>query len=100
MYTIRKIEANVSKCVKSFVVVIKFNDYKEDTVFYISEPNLNYDYLVSNLIKVKYTNDRMQAIINNYLLEQDEQTIAEFNEMQDWRKLSKTVAKDILSNVN
>ena len=68
--------------------------------FWNSQPNLNYDYLVSNLIKVKYTNDRMQAIINNYLLEQDEQTIAEFNEMQEWRKLSKTVAKDILSNVN
>ena len=44
----------------------------------------------------------MQAIINNYLLDgdTDDVVVKEFKEMQEWRKLSKVVAKDILSRIN
>ena len=62
----------------------------------------SYDKLVSDLIKLRYNNDQMQAIINNYLLdnETNENAVEEFKTMQDWRKLSKTIAKDILSRIS
>jgi hypothetical protein len=50
---------------------------------------------------MKYNNDKIQAIINNYLLDNsDENIIKEFNEMQEWRKISKQLAKDILTAAN
>lgn len=63
---------------------------------------MTYDYIVSNLIKLKYSDDKMQAIINNYLLDSttDENVVKEFQTMQEWRKLSKVIAKDILSRIS
>lgn len=66
----------------------------------ISIPSNRFDYsgVVDALIVYKYPNDKMQAIINNYLLDQsNEQVVNEFNEMQEWRKRSKELAKDILT---
>ena len=40
----------------------------------------------------------MQAIINNYLLDpSNQQSIEEFNQMQEWRKHAKELAKEILT---
>lgn len=59
----------------------------------------NYPCLVNQLISMRYPNDVMQAIINNYLLDKDDPAIlAEFNEMQEWRKDCKTFAKVLLEN--
>lgn len=45
-----------------------------------------YESLVSTIIGLKYTNDEITAIINNYLLEQtNEKYKDEFNELQLWR---------------
>lgn len=42
----------------------------------------------------------MQAIINNYLLDPtNPDTLAEFNEMQDFRKKAKSIAKEILNSL-
>lgn len=60
---------------------------------------LSYDLIVNEMISYKYPIDKMQAIINNYLLEPDDENIrAEFTEMQNWRKYSKEYAKEIMSN--
>ncbi len=49
--------------------------------------------VISKLICSHYTNDEMTAVINNYLLgEDDEESLAEFKEMQGWRRHSKEVA--------
>jgi hypothetical protein len=46
-----------------------------------------------------YSDKEMFAIINNYLLDQDnEDTLKEFNEMQDVRKEAKLLAKQILAD--
>lgn len=63
-------------------------------------PSDKFDYsgVVDSLIVYKYPNDKMQAIINNYLLDQnDQQAVNEFNEMQEWRRRSKELAKEILT---
>lgn len=53
-----------------------------------------YDHLVSAIINKKYSTDKMQAIINNYLLD----SVAfkeEFDEMQAFRKKAKEIARSL-----
>ena len=58
----------------------------------------NYSGVVDALITYKYPIDKMQAVINNYLLDpNDEYAISEFNAMQAWRKESKEIAKEALT---
>lgn len=62
-----------------------------------SPGDLSYDELVSGFIRIKYSDDSMTAIINNYLLDPtDEEHLEEFNTMQDWRKESKRIAKEAI----
>lgn len=52
-----------------------------------------YDYasIVSAIINDHYSNDRMQAIINNHLLEANDEHEEEFREMQAWRAHAKEI---------
>ena len=57
----------------------------------------NYSGVVDALISYKYPIDKMQAVINNYLLDpEDAYAIDEFNKMQAWRKEAKEIAKEAL----
>jgi hypothetical protein len=57
----------------------------------------NYSGVVDALISHKYPIDKMQAVINNYLLDpEDAYAIDEFNKMQAWRKEAKEIAKEAL----
>lgn len=57
----------------------------------------NYSGIVDTLIQYKYPIDKMQATINNYLLDpNDAYAIEEFNKMQAWRKQAKEIAKEAL----
>jgi hypothetical protein len=57
----------------------------------------NYSGVVDALVSHKYPIDKMQAVINNYLLDPyDEYAISEFNKMQAWRKEAKEIAKEVL----
>lgn len=94
-----KIETKVVNHKKTHL--IKFNIVEDgsnvsyEVVKVIGE--LNYDNIVNALISIKYPTDKMQAIINNYLLDPDDPNVVdEFNEMQDWRKFSKSYAKELL----
>lgn len=65
----------------------------------VSVPWDKFDYsgIVDALIQHKYPIDKMQAVINNYLLEPNEAyAIEEFNAMQAWRKEAKEIAKEAL----
>lgn len=58
----------------------------------------NYSGVVDALITFKYPIDKMQAVINNYLLDAtDDYAIEEFNKMQAWRKEAKEIAKEALT---
>lgn len=57
----------------------------------------DYSGVVDALIQYKYPIDKMQAVINNYLLEpENPEYITAFNEMQAWRKEAKEIAKEAL----
>ena len=61
----------------------------------------NYAILVSTIIKEKYSDDKMQAIINNYLMDiTDTEHKQEFIDMQQWRAHAKEIAKEIINNNN
>lgn len=74
----------------------------EDVVSYdqieVESSKWNYEGIVDSLVQYKYPNDKMQAVINNYLLEpENPEYIIAFNEMQLWRKEAKEIAKKALS---
>lgn len=101
MYEIIDIHHKIEICYKVFTVVIKFDDCKDYTIINVNACNLNYNYLVNKLINLRYPNDVMQSIINNYLLDnEDVEILNDFKKMQDWRKVSKQIAKDILNQIS
>ena len=56
-----------------------------------------YDAIVDALITAEYPASKMQAVINNYLAAPDNADIkAEFDQMQEWRKEAKRIAKEAL----
>ena len=78
-------------------VIHNIDEWEYDRV---SIPAGKWDYagVVDALIQYKYPIDKMQAVINNYLLDQeDAYAIDEFNKMQAWRKEAKEIAKEALT---
>jgi hypothetical protein len=62
-------------------------------------PAGRFDYggIIDALVTFKYPIDKMQAVINNYLLDpEDAYAVDEFNKMQAWRKEAKEIAKEAL----
>lgn len=51
--------------------------------------------MINDLVASEYPSDRMQAIINNYLLDPKGRK-EEFDKMQEWRALCKQTAHEIL----
>lgn len=59
-----------------------------------------YDGIVNAIVCDHYPADKMQAIINNHLLESEsKEHQAEFAEMQAWRAKAKRVAKEVVSMI-
>ena len=58
----------------------------------LSPGTLDYDEIVSELIRLKYSDDKMTAIINNYLNGSSVASKSEFDIMQAWRKEAKSIA--------
>lgn len=59
-----------------------------------------YDGIVNAIVCDHYPADKMQAIINNHLLESESnEHQAEFAEMQAWRVKAKSVAKEVVTMI-
>lgn len=88
----------VDRCQATKFVSINDTENLTDPIEFIIGPTeYCYEGLVNRLVSYKYPNDRMQAIINNYLLDPNDDTAnKEFIEMQNWRSESKQIAKEIL----
>lgn len=68
------------------IVISHENDVYTWLEISINKYKYTYESLVSTIIGLKYTNDEVTAIINNYLLEQtNEKYKDEFTELQLWR---------------
>lgn len=62
--------------------------------------NCSRDTVISRIIESRYSSDEMTAIINNYLLDDgDEESLAEFKEMQAWRRHAKDIADKFIAVV-
>jgi hypothetical protein len=60
----------------------------------------SYDGIVNAIVCDHYPADKMQAIINNHLLESEsKEHEAEFAEMQAWRVKAKSVAKEVVTMI-
>lgn len=99
MYTYN-ITKTIFKAQTIYIGELIYPEYFETPLEFTIDPNkFNYSGIVDSLVVSRYPNDKMQAIINNYLLDTtDELSLKEFNEMQEWRKQSKLIATDILNN--
>lgn len=81
-------------------VIHNIDEWEYDRV---SIPAGKFDYagVVDALVQYKYPIDKMQAVINNYLLDpEDAYAVDEFNKMQAWRKEAKEIAKEALAYKN
>lgn len=75
----------------------KYN-WKEAT-FSLGTPS--YADLVAAIVKGRYSDNDMAALINNHLLNDgDEEHEAEWKAMQEWRAEAKQLAKTILDELN
>lgn len=62
----------------------------------VAPERFNYDGVVDAIVSHKFPSDKMQAVINNYLLDmQDSSAVSEFQAMQVWRQSAKAVAREI-----
>ena len=58
----------------------------------------NVSNLISAFIREKYSVSQVEAIVNNYLLDNtNKEYLKEFNDMQEWRKQAKSIAKKIIT---
>lgn len=90
------IEFATKRYVVNIDVIHNIDEWEYDRV---SIPAGKWDYsgVVDALVQYKYPIDKMQAVINNYLLDpEDAYAIDEFNAMQAWRKEAKEIAKEAL----
>lgn len=63
----------------------------------ISQP-ISRDKVIDAIISADYPNDKMQAIVNNYLLNtKDAEHKSEFDAMQVWRAHAKEVAYSVMA---
>lgn len=55
--------------------------------------------IISAVIRARYDQDEMEAIINNYLENPtDEDALADIHEMQSWRRQAKLIATEALQS--
>ena len=60
---------------------------------------LTYDAIVNAIVSAEYPSDKMQAVINNYLLDsENEANKADFDKMQQCRTKAKAIAKQLLES--
>lgn len=88
-----------NRFISQYVIAVDINNCIHEIV--IKKNSLDYGKLIDILINKKYPIDKMQAIINNYLLDSsDDLNLKEFTEMQNYRKQCKIIAKEILQHYN
>lgn len=54
--------------------------------------------LISAFIRERYSVSQVEAIVNNYLSDAtNKEYLKEFNELQEWRKEAKSIAKKVIT---
>ena len=64
-----------------------------------ADDDTKYSVLIAHIVKAYYNDNQMDAVINNYLLDQENESYkSEFNKMQKVRATAKSTAKEIITN--
>ena len=75
-------------------------DQQGDTCQSVNVAKVDYPTVTSAIIRHRYPDDDMTAVINNYLLSPDDDVAkSEFGAMQEWRKHAKEVADQVLNPI-
>ena len=75
-------------------------DQQGDTCQSVNVAKVDYPTVTSAIIRHRYPDDDMTAVINNYLLSPDDDVAkSEFGAMQEWRKHAKEVADHVLNPI-
>lgn len=80
---------------------VEYSKRGEKTSIVVLPPGIpSRDEVISALIREEYSEDRMEAVINNYLLDmEDANAKAEFDVMQSFRKEAKVFADEIIKRI-
>lgn len=75
---------------------------KEDFISITLPPGIpTRDIVIDAVITEEYPSDKMEAVINNYLLDpEDEDAKTEMDAMQDFRKAAKKFADEVIEEIN
>lgn len=66
------------------------------TVEYIRVIDIYNKDIIDTIIRERYSASQVEAIVNNYLSDTtNEEYLKEFNDMQEWRKQAKSIAKKV-----
>lgn len=92
-----KIELGAPRYTIAFDMQERNGQYEWSEVTFDKLGAPSYENLVAAIVKGRYTDDEMTAIINNHLLDDgNEEHSEEWREMQAWRKEAKETAKEML----
>lgn len=89
--TVRTINYMITPC--------KEGDYRWKRLSVTLEPGIwTRDAIIDAIITQEYPRDRMEAVQNNYLKDQeDDSALEEMREMQEWRDFAKRTADELLA---
>lgn len=78
------------------MLIEKSNILRLITDKYIFIISIDKGEIVNNIIRERYSASQVEAIVNNYLSDTtNEKYLKEFNDMQEWRKQAKSIAKKV-----
>lgn len=65
-------------------------------IFGVILNDCNVPNIIDTIIRERYSASQVEAIVNNYLSDTtNEEYLKEFNDMQEWRKQAKSIAKKV-----
>lgn len=83
---------------REFTIRVDVDGKEETVVLPLGEPTKGV--ITNALIRLRYSQDEMEAVVNNYLLEPtDESAKAEFDAMQAYRIRCKQCAEKLMSEL-
>ena len=88
----KRVENNGSNVVLRFNIEETDNGYSYEYVV-IKLGNWNYSGIVSAIVRSRYSQDDVEAIILNA---GDKEHMTQYEELQEWRKFAKQLAKSVL----
>lgn len=76
--------------------------YSSESAFISIDRDLtqeDYGLVVSAIVRSRYSQDEVEAIVNNYLYSKTDEHKSEWRDLQEWRARAKEIATEILNEI-